>query len=290
VLAGTSIDVTIRFRPTTHGVHAGQIKIFSNYPKSPHVIDVSGDCPAPQLSLMIANNGFFGKCCKGSFVDECLVLNNSSRCRVTVNSIMSSTADFIVPEVITYPLIIGPGDSLPVPIRFAPTAFGFHAAAITVKSNDPASPHVIRVSGDTPSGKIAVTGSLCFGGVRACCRAERTLTICNVGDCNLDVTKIAFKRKSPYWKLINNPFPAVLHPGSCMGVVIRYKAAEKCPVACELIIDTDDPVTPVKTLDVMAYTIWNHGDCKCEHSCDECNKCEGMANDCCQDEDDLKEP
>jgi len=80
-----------------------------------------------------------------------------------------------------------------------------------------------------------------------------------------------------------------------MGVVIRYKALDKCPVACELIIRSDDPVTPQMVLDVMAYTVWNHGGCR--HCCDDCrngrcNKqhdeccCQGSADDCCKDEED----
>jgi BNR/Asp-box repeat len=288
VLAGTSIDVTIRFRPTTHGPHAGQIKIFSNDPKSPHVIDVSGDCPAPHLSLMIANKGFFGKCCKGSFADEWLVLNNSSRCRLSVSSITSSAADFVVPEVITYPLTVGPGDSLPVPIRFSPTAFGFHAATITVISNDPASPATIRVSGEAPSGKLAVTGSTHFGGVTACCCADRTISICNVGDCALHVTSVNFKHKSRHWKLINNPFPAWLRPGSCLAVVIQYHANERCGRLAELVIESDDPDTPVKTLELLAYTIWDGG-----YKCDDCAKgcckkqghCPQGYECCCEDEE-----
>ena len=295
VLAGDSIDLMIRFKPTSHGFKAGKIEIFSNDPASPHVVDVSGQSPAPRLALLLANRGSFGKCCVGSFVDEYLILNNTGKCPVNVTGISSSLADFVVPEVITFPLVIGGGDSLPVPIRFAPSGFGSHSATITVTGSDPASPHHIKVSGDAPSGKLAISGSLCFGGVKACCRAERTLTICNAGDCNLKITSVAFKRKSRYWKLINNPFPATLHPGSCMGVVIRYKAAEKCPVCCELLITSDDPVTPVKTLDVMAYTIWNQSGCT--HCCDDCRKgccnkhhdeccCQGCADDCCQDEED----
>lgn len=35
---------------------------------------------------------------------------------------------------------------------------------------------------------------------------------------------------------------------------IRCKGTAKCPRACELFIISDDPSTPVKTLDVMAYT------------------------------------
>jgi len=41
-------------------------------------------------------------------------------------------------------------------------------------------------------------------------------------------------------------------------------------------------LTPVKTLDVMAYTVWEKCDCKCH--CEPC--CEGCADDCCQDEKD----
>jgi hypothetical protein len=37
--------------------------------------------------------------------------------------------------------------------------------------------------------------------------------------------------------------------------VVPYKATEKVPIASELVITSDDPTTPVKTLDVMAYTI-----------------------------------
>ncbi|MGH7049534.1 MAG: hypothetical protein ACREE5_02685, partial [Acetobacteraceae bacterium] len=98
---------------------------------------------------------------------------------------------------------------------------------------------------------------------------------------------------NPHWKLINNPFPATLAPGSCLGVVIRYKATEKCPIACELVIESDDPAMPVKTLDVMAYTVWD--ECCCKRACDACHgkgcdrcRCEGTsegaADDCCQDE------
>lgn len=109
---------------------------------------------------------------------------------------------------------------------------------------------------------------------------ERTISICNVGDCNLDVRGVAFKRKSPHWKLINNPFPAMLHPGSCLGVVIRYKATERISRSCELVITSDDPGTPVRTLDVMAYTIWN--ECGGKHFCEECKKgcCEQRHHEC----------
>ncbi len=295
VEAGGSVDVVIRFQPGSLGLKVGTITIISDDPTGPHNVPVSGDAVAPRLSLVVAGKGDFGHICVGSFADRPVMLNNSGRCTLTITNITSTSTEFEVPLVLFFPLTIGPGDALALPIRFIPNSVGTKFATLTITSNDPAGTHSVTLTGEAPTGKLAISGSLCFGGVKACCRAERTLAICNVGDCPLHVTSVAFKRKSRHWKLINNPFPATLHPGSCLGVVIRYKATEKCPIACELVIVSDDPATPVKTLDVMAYTIWNQ--CGCSHCCDDCRKgccnkhhddccCEGCAEDCCQDEED----
>jgi hypothetical protein len=294
VEAGGAIDVVIRFQPTAAGSSPGTVTIISDDPASPHTVRVLGDGATSRLSLLVADKGDWGRVCVGSFVDRPVILNNSGSCTLSITGITSSSADFIVPEVLSLPLTVGPGDALPLPIRFRPSSFGSKSATITINSTDPAGVQSVNLTGDAPSGKLAVSGSLCFGGVKACCRAERTLSICNVGDCPLHVTSVKLKRKNPHWKLINNPFPATLHPGSCLGVVIRYKATEKCPVCCELVITSDDPDTPVKTLDVMAYTIWIP--CGCAQCCDDCRKgccdkkhddccCQGAADDCCQDED-----
>lgn len=280
--AGSSIEIPIRLQPNSFGPKAATITVFSDDPNGPKAVQVSGIAGAPRLSLMIADSGNFGDSCVGSFKDEDLTLNNSGDCTLTITDISSSSAEFLVPNVLTYPLTIEAGNSLQVPIRFQPTSFGMKGGTITVTSNDPSGKKSISVSGNAPSGKLTVTGSTCIGGVKAGCLGERTISICNTGECKLNVTSVAFKRESKYWKLVNNPFPATLHPGSCLSVLIRYKAMEKCPRCCELVIKSDDPVTPVKILDVMAYTVWNN--CECEKSCDDCSKgsCGKHRNDCCE--------
>jgi hypothetical protein len=292
VSAGASIDTMIRFQPTIFGPANGTIMIFSSDPASPSTVLVRGFAPAPTLTLIIADTGYFGKVCVGSFVDRPLILTNSGKCTLTIFGITSNSTEFLVPEVLSYPITIGPGDALPVPIRFQPFSFGSKHATITVTSDDPASPSRLDVSGDAPPGKLAVTGSTTFGGVNACCCADRTISICNVGDCALHVTSVRFKRKSRHWRLLHNPFPATLHPGSCLSVVIQYRATEKCSRCCELVIESDDPITPVKILDVLAYTIW---DSCCKEHCEACRKgcCDKRHNEsCCQqgyaccDEDD----
>ena len=294
---GDSIDVVIRFKPTVVGIRNGTITILSNDLFSPHKIAVTGTGEAPRLVLGIADKGNFGDACVGSFVDEPLVVNNNGKCILLVSNITSSSPDFLVPEILSYPIAVGAGDSVSLPIRFQPTGLGPTPAGthITVHSNDPSGPRSIGVSGNAPAGKLAVTGSTFFGCVQACCREERVIWICNVGDCKLHVSSVAFSRKNRHWKLINNPFPATLRPGSCLALVIRYKATEKCPRSCDLVITSDDPTTPVKTLELLASTIWC--DCGCAKCCGDCRKgdcqkrhcdpccCKKCHQDCCDEDD-----
>ena len=276
VAPGDALPVPIRFAPTSFGAKNATITVFSNDAGSPHVVQVSGIAPPPRLNLIIADHGRFRATCVKSFADEPLMLNNSGACTLTIASITSSSADFLVPDILTYPLSIGPGESIAVPIRFAPSSFGVKSGTITVNSDDPSGPHTVAVSGAAPAGDLKVTGSTCFGGVKACCPQERVITICNTGDCKLHVMSVAFKRKTKHWRLVNNPFPATLQPGSCLNLVIRYKADERCPRCCEVVITTDDPKTPVKILELLAYTIWGGG-CGCESCCEDCKK------GCCQE-------
>jgi photosystem II stability/assembly factor-like uncharacterized protein len=278
--AGDSIDVVIRFRPTSLGTKSGTITITSDDPAGPHKVAVSGTAPAPRLTAVIANTGSFGDVCVGSFRDQPLILTNSGHCVLTVTNILSSSGEFLPPEVLSYPLSIGVGDAVDVPIRFRPAGHGAKSATITIVSDDPAGPKTIEISGEAPPGKLSVAGSTTFGGVSAGCCADRTLWICNTGDCALDVTKVHFKHRNRRWRLLNNPFPAKLRPGSTVPVVIQYRAGEKCPRPCELVIESGDPTTPVKFVEVLAYTIWERG---CKEGSDEARKddCDDCRKSCC---------
>ena len=299
IASGTAIELPIRFQPTVTGPAHADITIDSDDLSSPRVVRVFGTSPTARLATLIADSGNFGKACIGDFVDQQLILSNSGECSLTISTITSTSTEFLVPQTLSYPIRIGVGDFLPIPIRFQPASFGAKAATITVVSNDPATPSSVSVSGDTPSGKLAVTGSTCFGGVPACSCAERVIAICNVGECLLKVLSVKFKRKNHHWKLINNPFPATLQPGTCLNLVIRYKATERCPRSQDLVITTNDPGMPVKELEVTAFTIWDR--CGCRKCCDDCRRkdcdkphreghreacCEPRLDNCCCDDDD----
>jgi hypothetical protein len=258
VSAGVSIDIPIRFQPTVPGSNSAKITITSDDPASPKIIVLTGAAPVPRLVTIVADTGNFGNVCLDSFKDEPLTLTNAGPCPLIVTDIVSSSPEFVAPGVLAYPFTIGPGDAIAVPIRFQPAHHGARSATITVLSNDPSGPHAVPVSGHVPSGRLAVSGSTYFGEVD-CGIAQKTLSICNVGDCKLFVSKVEFTRKRRHFKLINNPFPAKLHPGSCLGVVIQYRADCE-PECCEIAIHSDDPHEHVKVLDVVAFT-------RCEKKC-----------------------
>ena len=259
--SGDSVTFTVAFSPSAAGVtETGTVRVTSNDPNTPLLdIPVTATAGTGVLVTAIADQGDFGAVCCGSFRDEPLTLANSGSCPLTITAITSSSAAFQLPSVLNFPLSIAAGTAVELPIRFAPQEPGPSAASITVDSSDLAGPHVIDVSGRAPTGKLAVTGSSYFGEVD-CGAAERTISVCNVGECVLHVISVAFSRERRHFTLVNNPFPASLVPGSCLGVVIRYQASCE-PECCELVITSDDPDEPVRTLDVVAYT-------RCRSACD----------------------
>jgi hypothetical protein len=208
--AGNAITLPIRFRPAGFGPKAGTLSVSSNDAAGVRVIAVSGRAPPPELDLVLADSGDLGKVCVGSFKDFPLTLVNSGQCALTVTGISSSDGQFVAPGVASYPILVASGTAIAMPIRFAPTSFGMKSATVTVTSDDPAGPKSVTLRGEAPSGRLVVTGSTCIGGVKECCLGERTIALCNVGECDLHVKSVAFKRKSPHWKLVNNPFPATL--------------------------------------------------------------------------------
>lgn len=278
---GNAIQVPIRFLPTSFGAHSATITVETGLFQS-RTIDVSGVSRAPELDLIFPTNGEYGDVCVGGHLDLPLTLLNSSPCPLAVTDITSSSGQFTVADVQSFPIRIAPGTAVTIPIRFAPTSFGSKTAIISVTSEDPAGPKTVSVSGRAPSGKLSVTGSTCIGGVKPGCLGEREISICNTGDCKLKVSSVTLKHDSKYWKLVNNPFPASLHPGSCMNVLIRYHGGQKCPTPNKLIIKSDDPETPKKKLRLLAYTGSGTSPkgCGCGHGNEACG-CGGCHDTCC---------
>ena len=228
----------------------------------------------PAIAVNLQDDLDFGVACRRPRYRTVHVYNVGNRDLMILSvQRVSGSGDFTVRPAPATPLALAPGAGIDFTIEYRPTAPGTAGTAtIQIVSNDPVTPALDLVArGESGAGKLAVTGSARFGGVRACCFEERTIWIANVGDCALHVSDVAFRHPAKAWKLVNNAFPATLHPGACLAVVIRYHAIERYARVRELVITSDDPHTPVRELEVLAHTV---PDEPCRNDC---------ASGCCQE-------
>ncbi len=146
---GEDVEFTIQYIPTTKGTpETAIIRIGSNDPTASFVdVVATGLGGTASLETVIADHGNIGNVCLETFVEEDLIINNRGPCPLSIFNISSSSLEFMMPAVISYPLIVGAGASIEVPVRFQPTSSGPKSATLTVTSNDPASPRMVAVSG-----------------------------------------------------------------------------------------------------------------------------------------------
>lgn len=200
----------------------------------------------------------FGEVCLGSTGRGTLyVCNTGSGCNdLIVEDIASSDPQFRVVEPSSgFPIVISPDFCFPFQVRFTPTAMGPQSALLTVSSNDPEQPAVdVEATGVGTVPDIRVTGSADFGTVCPGELAEKTVWICNVGACDLEVTSVAFDPPCPDFTLVNSPFPATVSPDFCLPFVVRFTPTSAGPKVCTLVIESNDPDDDEISVEVTAET------------------------------------
>ena len=131
--------------------------------------------------------------CLGSFKDELLTINNTGTCPLSIFDIASSDPNFQAPSVVFYPLIVNPGTSIDLTIRFQPLNLGLQGGIISIFSSDPASPATVSVFGFAPAPTlslvIADTGD--FGKVCVGRFVDEPLILSNSGMCTLTIFGIS---------------------------------------------------------------------------------------------------
>src|SRR5262249_19496544 len=151
-------------------------------------VAASGTAGAPAIATLIPNTGDFGEVCPATFRDRPLTINNNGLCNLVVTGISSSSSDFKIATVVSFPLTIAPGTSLQVPIRFEPASPGAKPGNLTINSNDPVKPSAVvpvHGVGGQPVITTVVADTGDFGSV--CLRRFKDLmvTVANSGHCPL---------------------------------------------------------------------------------------------------------
>ena len=197
IAPGDSVSLPVRFQPAAFGAVSATVTVVTDSAAPDLSVDLSGTCPPPRLVTFLPDAGKFGRVCACSFRDEPLTISNGGRCLLTVQAIISTSSEFLVPDITIFPLTVAPGTATQVPIRFQPETYGHKSAIITVVSDDPDGLRAIEVSGYTPHGSLAISGSTDFGKVDLGLAAQTVITLANVGNCDLHVCQVAFRSLGP---------------------------------------------------------------------------------------------
>src|SRR3989441_10360133 len=152
----------------------------------------------------------FGAVCAGDSPTRIVQLFNvgSTDLHITNFFRISGSPDFDIISGPATPVTIRPGEEVDFTIRFQPSGVGNKTAIFQISSDDPFQPERQLAASGTglPPGDIRVTGSTAFGDVCAESLAEKAVSVCNVGACNLNVSAAALSCSD--FTLANNPVPA----------------------------------------------------------------------------------
>jgi hypothetical protein len=208
----------------------------------------------PDPEIQVPGDLHFPDTCSGSASHTTLNVCNTGDGDLSIDPIGSSDAQFAVTVPSGgYPVIIGPDFCFPFQASFDPAATGAQSAMLTIPSTDPSSPSTnVQAFGTGTEQNIEVTGSTEFGVTSAWLPAEKTVTVCNTGECRLAVASAVIGCAD--FSLVADPLPVDLQAGSCIDLVVEFTPALPGPKSCQLTINSDDPDAPAVVRTLTAQT------------------------------------
>ena len=155
--AGAELTITVRFQPSSAGMHNATLSVSSSDTASPFVnISLTGEGAgggggSPSITLN-SNSVSYGGVSVGRTNELTLIVTNGGGGPLTVESISSSDRQFraAAPET---PFTVPVGGKQSVKVHFTPSSLGSRSGTLTFASNDPAQPSVeVAVSGNGAEG------------------------------------------------------------------------------------------------------------------------------------------
>lgn len=137
LLKDESIDVEVRFRPMVSYENVGQLLVVSDDPDEGEVpVDLTGRGITPELEI---DPPFydFGDALIPCEEEAQITLRNAGREVLEIDDIGYAADQMSLHHDLTLPLILKPGEEVPVHVTYAPSEEGGTLGTLSVDSNDP---------------------------------------------------------------------------------------------------------------------------------------------------------
>jgi len=158
VAAGTSMDFTVLFQPTTTGPTSASILISSNATSTPLSVGLMGtgvaeSTPAISVSPTAIN---FGNLTVNTSVTQTVTVSNTGTAALSISQATVSGASFGM-SGFSAPVSIPAGSNVNFTVAFQPTTTGPASGSVSITSNAGPSPLIIALSGTGATAAVAPT-------------------------------------------------------------------------------------------------------------------------------------
>jgi phospholipase C len=215
--AGAACKVNLLFKPTAVGTRSGVLTINDSDPTSPQLVNLGGVGSNIGISLNSLYPGLkFAQQALGvASAPLNVTLTNKGATPITISN-LQIVGDFSQTNKCNGSIPVG-GKCI-ISVKFTPTQTDYRYGNLIVSSNDPASPHMIRMYG--PATQVSLNpASLTFGAQTVGTTSpSQTFTVGNVGSANLTFASIA--ATGDFAQTNNCPSPLI--PGGTCTVTVTF--------------------------------------------------------------------
>ena len=240
--AGQSMALQTTFAPTTAGSVTGSVTITSDAQTPASTVSLSGTGMNATYTMSLAPGSVsFGNLNVGSTATQTVQLANTGNSSVTVSQVAASGSGVSVSGLAT-PVTIAPSQSVPLTVKFAPTAGGAVAGSVTVTNSEGINA-VAAVTGSGVQAGISVTpSSASFGSVVTGSTNSQTIQLKNSGTASLTVSQVATTGSG--FSVSGVAVPLTLAPGGSSTFNVQYAPTTAGAVNGSVTIVSNAPNSP----------------------------------------------
>jgi len=195
VAAGTSMNFTVSFQPTTAGAASGSISISSNASGTPLTISLTGTgvtTSTPAISLTPSAISFGTLTVKTS-ASQTVKLSNTGTAALSISQATLAGNGFGVTGL-SAPVTVAAGTSINFTVSFQPAATGVASGSFSISSNAGNSPLSIPLTGTGVAAILTLSAnpaSLVFGNVTVDTTATQNVQLTNTGNTAIDIATVS---------------------------------------------------------------------------------------------------